>query len=121
MRSLFLSILAFFTVTATFFALNNISQIPWEVMQYLWYAWLPCSAAAIAFCYGLWANRSGGSIFMVAFLIVPVILLSHKYQLPFSTAISFPPSIILALLFSLPLEIIGKKMRKAHKKNTRQN
>ncbi|MBR5329727.1 MAG: hypothetical protein IKV45_05925 [Firmicutes bacterium] len=121
MRILLQTITAFLLATTGFIILNNISQIPWEIMQYLWYAWLPCSAGAMAFCYGFSANRSGGSILVAAILLTPIILLSHKYQLPFATTITFPPTIIASALLTLPMEIIGKNLRKAHQKNTCQS
>lgn len=106
-------------LTAAFLGLNNLSQIPWEIMQYLWYGYIPCLSGTIAFGVGSTAKQSGKGILIAAVLLVPALLLSAKYALPFASTFTAIPSLVPAALVPIPAEIAArrhqnKKQRSPH-------
>lgn len=120
MRILLQTATVFLIVTAGFIALNNITQIPWDILQYLWYAWFPCCTGATAFLYGITAKRSGGSILLAATVFAPILYFSTKYALPFASHLANIPVIAASAVLTLPLEICGRNLKRKHKKNTCQ-
>ncbi|MBQ2763860.1 MAG: hypothetical protein IJF43_02335 [Firmicutes bacterium] len=90
-------------------------------MEYLWYAWLPCCAMASAFCYGITAKRSGGSIFLIAAIFAPFLYFSSRFYLPFASHLANIPIIAISAVLTLPLEICGRNIKRKHKKSTCPN
>lgn len=121
MRILLQTITVFLFITVAFITLSNIFQIPWNIMQYLWYAWLPCCTATTSFFYGLTAKRSGGSILISTAFFVPILYFSTKYALPFSSLLANIPIIAISAVLTLPLEICGRNMKRKHRKSTCPN
>lgn len=121
MRILLQTVTIFLFITAGFITLNHASQIPWDIMEYLWYAWLPCCAMASAFCYGITAKRSGGSIFLIAAIFAPILYFSSRFYLPFASHLANIPIIAVSVALTLPLEICGRNIKRKHKKSTCPN
>lgn len=113
------TIITLSAITAVFFILNNVPQIPWFIMQYIWYAYIPCLSGAIAFCAGLKKKQSGRGILIAAAFLSPLLFLSVRHALPFASTFTALPSIIPAALVPIPAEIIArchkrKKQQKTH-------
>lgn len=119
MRILLQTATVFLIVTVGFIVLNNLFPIPWGIMQYLWYAWLPCCTGATAFLYGITAKRSGGSILLTAVLFTLILYFSMQYALPFASHLANIPIIVLSAVLTLPMEILGRNLKRKHKKKHR--
>lgn len=106
------TILPLCTITAVFSILNNVQYIPWFVMQYIWYAYIPCLSGTIAFCAGLKKKQSGRGILIAAASLSPLLFLSIRYALPFTSTFTALPSIIPAVLVPIPAEIIARRLKR---------
>ena len=116
MKTIFLSLAAFFGSTLLFIAINNIPRIPGEICVLLWYGFVPFSAGAIAFAYGSTAGRSGGGILTAALFLAPLLWLSAAFPLPFSSVFWNIPT----LLAAIPCAILGETVGKSKEQRKRK-
>ncbi|MGM9567918.1 MAG: hypothetical protein ACI3W6_07050 [Clostridia bacterium] len=97
-------------IAALFIYINNIPQIPWEIIDVLWYFFLPVSAFSIGLIYGICRLRRGGGVFLAALFLSPLPVLSFRFPLPFSDVFTFLPVLFLAVILGLIGEIRGRTL-----------
>lgn len=94
-------IIGFSVITAVFAALNAWGILGWQAMETVWLFYPGFIALVSAYAFSKSFSRPGSGIFFAFCLIVPAILISSHFELPWGDFFFNPTVIIIAGLFSI--------------------